>query len=1283
MVRSKTWGMLCLVLATLTACGDRTAQGDSTSAEILSSNSQAIGESNAASALAALKQQHQYLNNGHRPLAPAGAGAATPRLFGTPTPALPISLARHFKHDASGIVPVLLQQSRADLALPELANGTFRVLEKESGAHVQARLVGARPVQGVPSDGYVVYPRASPHGGTIVQRPTESGTEDYIEFAERPESASVSYEFQIIDGVAGLRLVGNTLEFLDKNGSPTLRVAAPSLVTAKGYRVAASLDVQGCDVDRDPRAPWQRTPVAPGADKCTLLLQWDNDAVDYPALLDPAWVSTGGLATARSGASAEMLPNGLVLVAGGRASDQWTCLDSAELYSPATRSFAATGSLATARCRQAEVRRANGQVIVIGGVDNTGAPLASTEIYDAGTGTWSSGAPLASAHADHRAALLNSGDVLVAGGTVDTAEKLSNSTSNWSSAGTLVAPAIYHTLTVIADGRVLLVGGSQAQFYLPSSNNWYPAPAPLASYHESHTATRLNNGQILVVGAQGPTTELFDSKSNAWSHAAAGSAARRGHSATLLADGSVVLAGGLDWNTPADLASEVYSSNWSNFAPGPGMLTPRSAHSAVLLSSGRVLLAGGMDINYNTLSSAEEFDPTALNTVITEYKLPAIVDAAVQGDRKTELWASVTRPSSLANGKRYPLLVFLHGNHGTCGTGSNPRHDYSCEYTDSGTCPQGYVVTPSHRGYDYITTTLAARGYIVVSINANRGITCGWGGADDSCLNLARGRLILRHLEQLSAWNRGVGTPPSSLGFSLANRLDLTQVGLLGHSRGGEGARAAYQQYRDAGSIWPSRIVDPITFRAIYEIGPVDGQTPRVLNAEGTRWNVLLPMCDGDVSDLEGVRPFDRMITNYSSQANAFAISTYTAWGANHNFFNTEWQDSDSGGCSDHRALFVSNGSASGSAEQRQVALRSVTEFFSAHVGTVRLPSLADLFNPEQPIAFDSRVERGYGAGQTASMSRPLEDFTQRAGYSTFNVQNIHSRVTVTHGTISEHDPALQAATIRWTSGGASTYFQTNFAASGSGFDLRSYTLLDFRIGRAKDALNIESSTQVNVQLVNADNSLSDTVAASGFGDEMVGPVGGPYGEYHQMLTTVRIPLAYFGSAKLSAIRGVRFTFADTPTGSIYLANVRTTQSTLAGTPSIPLAPLSAQASNLASGTTNLTLPGTRAVSLARAVTTGNIVASIKTTATGNQIEFTLTSTTPFLARNAKLVLDVGDQQSVLGLYPKSDLKRVVFTLDKTAFDLAQTGDRLFVHYQRGGGDTWEFGSLDKTKLDK
>ena len=71
---------------------------------------------------------------------------------------------------------------------------------------------------------------------------------------------------------------------------------------------------------------------------------------------------------------------------------------------------------------------------------------------------------------------------------------------------------------------------------------------------------------------------------------------------------------------------------------------------------------------------------------------------------------------------------------------------------------------------------------------------------------------------------------------------------------GGEGMRAALAQYRDAGSPWPARIVSPVNFDGLFEIGPVDGQTHRILNAPSLPWLVVLPGCDGDVSDLEGVK---------------------------------------------------------------------------------------------------------------------------------------------------------------------------------------------------------------------------------------------------------------------------------------------------------------------------------------------------------------------------------------------------------------------------------------------
>ena len=277
-----------------------------------------------------------------------------------------------------------------------------------------------------------------------------------------------------------------------------------------------------------------------------------------------------------------------------------------------------------------------------------------------------------------------------------------------------------------------------------------------------------------------------------------------------------------------------------------------------------------------------------------KYRLPASIDPSVTTEAKTELWAHVWRPRT---GGPYPLVVFLHGNHGTCGRfvpELGVRVDDRVDYSMTGKCPSGYVVTPNHLGYSYLARSLASYGFVVVSINANRGVNGAIPEADDYGLNLRRGRLVLRHLQELAKWNARGGAP-DSLGFQLDGLIDFTQVGLMGHSRGGEGMRAAVAQFNDPDSPWPKRI-GRLKLRSLFEIAPVDRQTSRTLNPVDIVWNVLLPGCDGDVSDLQGIRPFDRMLQD-AAEARSLNKSTFQVFGANHNFYNTEWQVSDATGC--------------------------------------------------------------------------------------------------------------------------------------------------------------------------------------------------------------------------------------------------------------------------------------------------------------------------------------------------------------------------------------------------
>src|SRR5262245_45320366 len=349
-----------------------------------------------------------------------------------------------------------------------------------------------------------------------------------------------------------------------------------------------------------------------------------------------------------------------------------------------------------------------------------------------------------------------------------------------------------------------------------------------------------------------------------------------------------------------------------------------------------------------TTSAQTATDATGSKPGVTvgsfEYYIPGILDTNV-APIPIDLWARVYIPSGYSG--RLPLVVLLHGNHATCGRdeGFGPaRRDDNIQYTLTGTCPERYVVIPNHMGYDYLAQPLASWGFIVVSINANRGVTAAPGEALDRGLNLRRGRLVLRHFKQLAALNGTAGSP-------LYQRIDFSHIGLMGHSRGGEGMRAAYEQYRAAGSPWPARIGTPLTFEGLFEIGPVDGQTgprdnPNRLNADGLAWTVLLPNCDGDVFNLQGIKPFDRML-QITNESPARFKASYTVWGTNHNFYNTEWQVSDSPGCLGQTRLFPH---LLESPQQRAVASAALLAFFRGNIGVNKNP----VFNQNFNTKFDS-----------------------------------------------------------------------------------------------------------------------------------------------------------------------------------------------------------------------------------------------------------------------------------------------------------------------------------------
>lgn len=236
----------------------------------------------------------------------------------------------------------------------------------------------------------------------------------------------------------------------------------------------------------------------------------------------------------------------------------------------------------------------------------------------------------------HTATLLLDGKVLAAGGSADipgnsslsSAELYDPATGSWSPAGSMGTARRAHTATILQDGKVLVAGGamdntgtgslSSAELYDPVIGIWMPV-ASMGEARSWHTATLLLNGTVLVAGGTGnagvlSSAELYDPATGLWTPAVSMAEARHFAYATLLANGNVLVAGGgsIADGSVALSSAELYdpvAGSWS--ATGP-MAVARQGARLTLLVNGNVLVAGGWGgAASGSLISAELYDPVA------------------------------------------------------------------------------------------------------------------------------------------------------------------------------------------------------------------------------------------------------------------------------------------------------------------------------------------------------------------------------------------------------------------------------------------------------------------------------------------------------------------------------------------------------------------------------------------------------------------------------------------------------------------------------------------------
>ena len=333
-------------------------------------------------------------------------------------------------------------------------------------------------------------------------------------------------------------------------------------------------------------------------------------------IYDPAtgtFRAAASMTAARRMHTATLLPDDRVLVVGGYGAG--SALATAELFDPRTGTFTATGSLSAARGGHTAILLATGKVLIIGGygwnTSNTYPDIAPAELYDPVTGTFAS-----------------AGSYVGRGGC------------------DFCAPSV-----LLPDGGVLFPGQYPAQLYNPAGDVF--SPIGMMAREES-AATVLMTGQVLFAGGAPigriADAELYNPATRTFASTGSMAAPRVWHSLTLLPNGMVLAAGGETdscsasgcWFAGSLATAELYDPSAGAFVATPTMIAARETHTATVLKDGRVLLAGGVSyggigIFGGSLASAELYSPD------TPVAAPALVSVSGDGQGQGAIFHAGTR----------------------------------------------------------------------------------------------------------------------------------------------------------------------------------------------------------------------------------------------------------------------------------------------------------------------------------------------------------------------------------------------------------------------------------------------------------------------------------------------------------------------------------------------------------------------------------------------------------------------------------------------------------------